>query len=288
MNNYKRILFIFISIILMFAGNSQAEKKELIWLKGELPPYVILSGPFKKMGNIDYIQNLVEQSLREYKHISMVANTKRIFFELKKRDMVAFASALKTKEREKNVIYSIPYLLVLPNAILIKKSKLKFFKPYINKGVFSLEKTVKESDFKLGIEAGRAYGSPVDKILMKYKGNKNIKVYYDNISRKFAKNLLKNNIDYTIGYSCEMTYFLKKLKKKENVISVPIKGMHEYLLVYFVFPKTKWGKKVVIKVNTILRKHRNTELFHKSYEYWLDNMGKKIYRKYVKEFYRKK
>ncbi|MCP3924735.1 MAG: TIGR02285 family protein [Desulfobacterales bacterium] len=276
MKNNKKILYIFISIILLFTENSLAKKKEMIWLKAEFPPYIILSGTFKGMGNTDYIQNLVENSLSDYKHISVVANAKRVFYELKRKDKITFAAALKTKEREKNVIYSIPYFLALPNSILIKKSKLKLFKPYINKGVFLLEKALGKSDFKLGVAVDRAYGGPVDNILLKYKGNKNIEVYYENISRTHITELLKNNLDYIIGYSCELTYFLKMNKKNEDIISVPIKDMYNYLLFHFVFPKTKWGEGFVKKVNAILKKHRDTEMFHYSHKKWLNNNSKKL------------
>ncbi|MCP4160959.1 MAG: TIGR02285 family protein [Deltaproteobacteria bacterium] len=288
MRKYLIILLLAISVFLIFVSRSLAQKKDMIWLNADLPPYVILNNPYKGQGSIDYMQKLVKDSLIEYKHISMVANSKRVFHELKRRDMIAYASALKTKEREYNVIFSIPYILGFPNAILIQKTKLKYFKTYINNGVFLLDKAIKEKDYKLGISVGRVYGGVIDKILSKYKGNKNIKVYYDNISRKHINELLVGNIDYVIGYPSEMTYFLKKLKKKESVIAIPIKGMPPHLLGYFAFSKTKWGEKIVMKTNIILKKHRNTKVFHDSNEYWLDERSKKLYRKYIKEFYKNK
>ncbi len=286
MKKYLIIQLLVISMFIIFAPKSHAQKKELVWLNAHFPPYTILSEPFKGMGNVDYMQKLVIKSLKNYKHISIVANSKRIFHELKIRDMAVYASALKTKEREKYLIYSVPYSLALPNVILIQKSKLNLFKPYINKGVFLLDKAIMNSELKLLVTVGRSYGGEIDEILLKNNGNKNIKVYFNNISRQYIGELFSENVDYIIGYSCEMAYYLKRSKKIRNVVSIPVKGMSRYLVGYFTFPKTKWGEEIVKITNSILKKHRDSKAFHASYEYWLDDSSIKLYRKYVKEFYK--
>ena len=270
------------------SSSSFALKKQIIWLTADFPPYEILSGPYKGRGNIGYIKKKVMESLNEYEHLYMVANSKRIFHELKNKDMVAYASALKSKEREKHTIFSIPFLLALPNTAIISKSKFDKLRPYIRDGHLLLDRSITESDLLLGRSVGRAYGGVIDNFFTKYNGHKNISIYYNNLFKAAITELIKKNVDYIIGYPAEVSFFLKISNTKNHIASIPVRGMPDYLLCYFAFPKTQWGKSTVKRVNTVLKKHRNSEKFHKLYEFWLDDMAKETYRNYTKKFYSEK
>lgn len=285
MKRYIPSIVLIVNISLFFASNSFAQKEEIVWLTADFPPYVILGGPYKGMGNIDYMQRLVKNSLKKYKHMTVVANSKRIFHEIKNKDMVAYASALKSKEREKYAIFSVPYLLVLPNAVIVKKSKVKDIKPYMKRGHLFLDRSITHSDLLLGRSVGRAYGGVIDNILKRYNGHKNIHIYYKDLFKKSITELLKNNVDYIIGYPCEATYFTKEFKKEGSIVSIPVEGMPDYLLAYYAVPKTRWGRIVINRINAVLLKHRNSPKFHEYYGFWLDNLGKKLYLKYVKQYY---
>ncbi len=283
----KSLIFVFSTIYLIIALScpSYSQKKEIVWLTADFPPYEILSGPFKGKGNIGYMKKKVIESLNEYVHINMVANSKRIFHELKNQDMVSYASALKSKEREKHAIFSVPFLIARPNHVLVRKSKFDKFRPYIRNGHLQLDRLITESDLLLGRSVGRSYGRVIDKILKKQNGHKNIWIFYDDLFKRSIIELIKKNVDYIIGYPSEASYFLKITNKEDYIVPIPVEGTRRYHLGYFAFSKTPWGKSIVKRVNTVLKKHRNSVKFHKNLEFWLDSKGKKRYRSYVKEFY---
>ncbi len=91
-------------------------------------------------------------------------------------------------------------------------------------------------------------------------------------------------IDYIIGYPCEATFFLKISKRKDVIVSIPVEGMADYIPGYYALPKTTWGKKMVKRVNIVLKKYRDSEEFHKTYEFWLDERSRAFYRKISKSF----
>lgn len=280
----KKLKLLLLLLIFIFPV-CNAGGKEIVWLTADFPPYTIVSGSYKEQGSIDYVHKLVKDELKEYKHIKMVANSKRVFHEIKNRDMVGYPSAIKSKERERYTIFSVPFLLVLPTGVITLKDKLGKFSPFIEKGEFNLKKAVTQSRLILGRSVGRAYGGSIDKIIKQFPDNRNIKIFYKDLFKSSINGLVVGNVDYIVGYPSEAFYFLNK-ENRIKIVNIHVKGMPEFLLGYYAFPKTKWGNKIVKRVNKVLLKHRNTEHVLKAFERWMDDHTKKLYRKKAEEFFR--
>jgi uncharacterized protein (TIGR02285 family) len=262
-------------------------EEEIKWLRSDFPPFSIPSGPYVDKGPCDLATALLIDKLDDYKNIVMLSNYKRTLSALKQQKKVGSAVLLKTPEREKFIEFSIPYIVLLPNGIVLLKSQVGKFKPYINKkGYISLEKTITESNLKAGISSGRKYSGIIDKVLKEYKNNENIYVNHKiPIIKPLLILMLKGRLDYILCYPNEARYYAKQLGENEKIVWLPLEGMPKHTLCYVGFPKNEWGKNIINKINPILMKHRNTPEFHNSYESWLDEVSKKRYREYAREFY---
>ncbi len=75
------------------------------------------------------------------------------------------------------------------------------------------------------------------------------------------------------------THIKKEKQLDAELISVPIDGLPEILLGYAAFPKTDWGRKMVAKVNPMLRDLMSSDQFLDAQLFWLDQQGQERIRK---------
>lgn len=280
------MLICIIIIILLLNPLCSYSDDNISWICRNFPPVFIEDGPDAKKGYGDFVVQLLINNLEGYKHDFIKCNMKRSLILLKNQEKVSHPAILKRSDRENYIEFSIPAYVLLPNGVIILKNNLNKFSPYMNdKEQFLLENAITQSELKLGILIGRAYGGIIDKILTKYKNHRNISVIHNEENVHLHKMLKAKRIDYTIGYPIEGQYFAKIIKSSENLLCLPVDGMPEYYKGYIGFPKNDWGKKNIKKINSIIEKNRNTTEYHAAYEYWLDENSIMRYRNYVKEVY---
>lgn len=94
----------FIFIILLTTLTEIFPLDEIIWLKTNLPPYMILTGSKKDCGLIDKAMKLYQQNLPGYKHNNLEMNWSRFWHDIKNKEKICNVMALKTKERD---LYSV-------------------------------------------------------------------------------------------------------------------------------------------------------------------------------------
>ncbi len=259
----------------------------ITWLKGNFPPYNISEEPFKNQGMADYMLARVIESLPGNRHKVLDANSKRIFLMLKNKDHIGYPTALKTEERAKSVLFSLPYIITIPNAVITTPGNKILLKRFTDdRGQFLIAKALANDKIFVGLSAGRAYGGSIDQALVEIPNKTNILFAYNDLFGSALRMLLKGSVHYTIGYPVEAVYHLEKSKSQSQLVIIPVKGMPEYILGSFAFPKTAWGRAMVAHTNQILRRHRNSIGFHKVYERWLDKEGIRRYRGLVERFYK--
>ena len=260
---------------------------QITWLYSDFPPIFIDSGPLKGKGFVDSIVQLLTNELHDFDHDFLKVNAKRTFILLKKKEKVCYPALLKIGNREKFIEFSTPANVMIPSCAIVPESELEKFKPYMNQsGEFLFDKAIAESVLRVGISAGRAYGAPIDKVLLKYQNNKNILKNYDvNLADILFTLMHSAKIDYVLGWPTEGQYYQKHSREKKSLICLPIKGMPEYVLGYIGLPKNDWGRRVINKINTILDKNTKLPEYHSAYEFWLDSNSLQRYRKFAKEVY---
>ncbi len=258
---------------------------EITWLEADAPPFFIREGPDKGQGYEDIITAIIQEDMPDYVHHHLTATISRHYRDFKDRKKVCNVGLYKTPEREKFLYFSIPSLFTLPTVIIIKKDR---FADFGNTKTVSLEKVLQDNNLLIGRARNRSYGSYVDEILDRHKGN-NIFVYEgEQLSLNFFRMLAMDRLDGVIGLPEEAMYLAEKLGIRDRIMTLTIeenqRGMESWLS-YVGCSRTSWGKKVITRINEILLKKRPTERYRAVYERWLDPSSLKSYRKlYQKVF----
>lgn len=238
------------------------------------------------MGSIDRMEKLFVDNLNDCTHSYDSANVKRIVNTIKQKENACSIPLYRTPERDQIIEFSVPYQIVLSNALIVLESQIGKFKPFMNKdGTISLEAVIKK-DYRIGIAKGRVYRGIIDEVLKKYKNDPHI---VEHVSQSMVTNLtmmlVAGRIDGLIGYPFEAQYVAKTMEKKTSIISIPIAGMEPYGLTSVGCSKTEKGKEIVKRLNNIIMKNRTTPEFMDFQEYWLNPLTIKRFREYtIKEF----
>jgi len=285
----KNIVCFIVFLLTIFFSSTmlKAEECSVYWLHPEQPPLVIKKGYGAGMGAIDRTEMFFKYHLKDCTHNADGANYERIVAMMKQKDNVCCVALYKNPEREKFVEFSIPYRVVLSNALIILESQKGKFEPFINnEGQISLEALIKKG-FRIGVAKGRVYRGTIDEVLNKYKGNPNIIEHTStqNMVGSLIAMMAANRIDATIGYPSEAQYVAKTMDNKTNIISIPVSGMTDYGLTPVGCSKTEKGKEIIKRLNAIIMKYRLAPEFLDHEGHWLDQSGLKRFQEYsIKEF----
>ena len=124
---------------------------EISWIYLGLPPIYIEEGPLANKGFGDFFLQLLIKNLGGYDHKLLKCNIARAQMMLKNQEKVGHPAILKRPDRESYVAFSIPAYVSIPSGALVPKIHLNKFKPFLtNKGIFSLERAIAQSDLKAG------------------------------------------------------------------------------------------------------------------------------------------
>lgn len=252
--------FVLIGLIIIFSCLPQAHAKDKItWMVLDWPPWMIIEGEDAGKGRFNHILRVAQESLPDYDHATEKMNWARFWHDVKNNNNVCYPFGLKTGDREKLVYYSAPHTLVLPNAIIIKKSTLEKLG---NPDKYSIIDLLKNNKLKGYAEKNRSFSEKVDTLLKKNKIGSNLTRVTES-AESLIKMVLMGRIDYTIEYPIVAAYHEKKVGKPGTLTSIPIAEMEPFSYVYMNCTKNEWGKKVITKWNKALRKLKLTEEYRK-------------------------
>lgn len=251
-------------------------KDTITWRLNDWPPAYILTGPFKGKGVMDEFLKIYIEQLPEYNHKKVEMTLSRFHREAKKGNKVCHVGTFPEEFLE----MSIPFYVVLPHQIIIRKDKLHLLK---DEEPISLHKLLKNKKLFTAISQGR-YGEHINSILDQYRGQMNIVDIpaYSNINEM----LLKGRIDYVIEFDVNINYLEKIKNRFDKVVAIDIREVLEktpYLKVYSGCSKTKWGQQVIEKLNKIILEIRNTPQYYEIMERWYSKKNRKTLRKYLQE-----
>lgn len=282
--NKLHYLYIFFTLLLTSPGISS---QDIIFYEFDFPPFLITSGEFAEHGILNYFKKVFLAEFSDYDLTVHQSNDMKIWSELNKKPNVIISAGLKTSERLQQGIYSIPYLLLLPNGIIIDRSNYDNIKPYLNEiGEVKLEALITESRLKGGISLEQVYGGIIDETLTKHRYNKNIYPDYFKSFEDKIYTVSNRELDYVFGFPVEAEFFMKKHPETGGeIMNLAIEGMTEFSLVYMIVSKSELGQTMIEEINTFINKTIRQKEFHEKYEYWLDEENKIRYRRYIKEVF---
>ncbi len=279
---FKKSLIVFFAVFFSAAGF--CEENKITWLESSFPPFTIHNGKYKNQGVVDKIILILQSELKEYNHEKVIGNPERISNELNKGNHVCSVAFIKTNERQKYMYFSSsPTVFGISHVITVLKKNRKKFR--YNKEL-SLKKIIKNRKFCLGIAKGRSYGSAIDYMIKKNMKHGNIYVRHgSDIYEGLMKMLNYGRVDYIIGFPAEMFFIARKLGLEDRMINIPLAESGNIMYGYLVVPKTPWGKKLILRVNEILREKRPKKEYREALEFWVDkNMLKYFKAAYNNQF----
>lgn len=252
-----------------------------------MPPHFIQEeGELQGQGYGDIVSELVRQQLPEYEHYQMTTNVVRHFDKFKRGDKVCAVGLYRTPERESFLHFSIPCLLTMPPALIIRKDRLEKFG---NKTIISLDQLLNDPEFRLGMSKDRSYGQMLDDVLARHNNRKNLIVFSgQEIGENYFKMLLLDRLDGLIGLPDEAMYRAEQMGIRDQIIILPFadnQQTHEGWLCAVACPKNAWGQEIIDKINPILVDLRPTEAYRHAYERWLDSNSLPLYRRVYNEIF---
>ncbi|MFX3675607.1 MAG: TIGR02285 family protein [bacterium] len=261
-------------LLFLFLFSSSLLSDEIIWARQDFPPAYLQNG----QGYIDKYLKTIQYELPEYKHTYFDANFARTIESMKKGEKVCSLAMLKNEERERHLHYSIPYLVIPANSIIVLKNKV-IPKEIFESGSINLHKFL-AADNRVGVARGRSYGSTLDKLLSLPSGKITIRGGRNVFEGLFGM-LVRERLDAILGYRMELHWFSKEIASK--LVSYQISGESNYIMGYATCPKNDWGKKVIVKLNKALEKHRVNPKFYGVYFKYLTFLTSQEYELEIKK-----
>ncbi|MBF0120699.1 MAG: hypothetical protein HQK79_17870 [Desulfobacterales bacterium] len=223
------------------------------------------------------IENIVFEKLQEYNHHRLSSNLERILENLKSGGKFCNSSISKNPDREKFAYYSIPEAIIPPIHIFIRKEDHAAFG---GKTTVYLKHLLENKKLKFGYPTSRSHGNQIDQIIKAYEKEPNVLLIYSSDITSQAIELLKNKrIDYTICGYLELKMAAQKQGVEDEIIGLRIDEKLDYLVLYFVAPKTDWGKNIIDKIDAILRKEIPTQRYFNCFKPFYDDFTKEEFKK---------
>lgn len=245
-----------------------------------MPPYMIQNGPAQGQGYGDQVERLIQEHLPEYTHHRLYTNVVRHFDMFKRGDKVCSIGLYRTPERETFLAFSIPSLLTMPPALIVRADKLRQLG--LANGC-SLVELLQDKNFRLGFSKDRSYGMQVDLALQKYGDRDNLTRFSgQELGENYYKMLMLDRIDGLLGLPEEAVYRAEQMGIRDKIATLMLQENQQSFAQWYcniACPKNQWGEEVIQKINKVLLKIRPSEPYRQAYERWLDKNSRPYFRK---------
>lgn len=211
-----------------------------------------VSGEINKKTLENQLFNLIRANLKGYNIEFKVLHSLLEINKYRQKENTCFDLMIKTDERAKDFIFSKPSSLYM-GLRLYSKTKLTTPQPINLKNLLAEKPTV-----KLGVRAGRSYGSKVDKQLKAIDKSQIVEIPSTNYSK--LSNFQAGSFDYMIEYSEEIAKFWP-IVSNEKLYSYPIKNINEYVLGHMMCGKTDSSEAFIKAYNKALKTTINSGVF---------------------------
>lgn len=237
------------------------------WIKSDWSPVYIMNGKYKDEGMGDKITQLFQREMPDVNFSVKWINSKRRQLMMQTGKKGCDIAMVKTPEREKFMVFSVATVFSPSHRIIFNETPAMNWKK--GKAV-SLESLLKNKIILGHLVKGRSYGKKLDTIIKQFSTNS--KIYWEKSEGNASvfKMLEYNRLDYTLEYPFIAQYQIKEEGVSVNLGSLQIKEHSSYIYGRMGCPKNTWGKKMVKRVNKILKKKRKTAEYKNILTQWVD------------------
>ena len=278
-----RVLF---ALILLVLPARAAERETVTWMEAVFPPFFIQHGVSAGQGYGDVVSAILREQLTGYEHQTITTNITRHFYKFKQGENVCSVGLYRTPEREAFMHFSIPSFLTLPAVLIVRKDRYAAFggRPSVR-----LDTVLSRQDLTIGLARDRSYGPATDAILRKHGGSLHlVTTNGQELSGNLFRMLMLDRLDGLIGLPEENLYQAEQLGIRDQLMTLIIEENQQGYAGWLSSvgcSKNEWGRRIIEKINAILRTERASERYRAAYERWLDPNSIRVYRRVYREVF---
>ncbi|WP_091970950.1 hypothetical protein [Methylobacterium gossipiicola] len=223
---------------------------------------MIAGGADRNAGIFDRIRALLDERLSGAPAATLRAPFPRVLASLRDGVAFCFIGGVKTPEREAFAVFSLPVALFYPVRIIVPASERARFAAL---APLSLATLLADRTLRTSVLRSRSLGSRVDSLLAQ-AASPHLHAEFDEALRMlFAKRL-----DYLVEYPTIASYGARSLGQADAFAALPFIEEPEPVFARVMCPKTPWGRRLVERIDAILRVERTTPAYRQIVEAWAD------------------
>jgi len=180
------------------------------------------------------------------------ANAKRSWQLIAAGQPVCHTSALRTPERERLAHFSSTQMT--PPAQLITRRALLSRLPMTAAGEVNLTQLLERSSLRGALIESRSYGAEIDRLVARRPAGSKALVFYSaaDFGRKILPMLARSRADFSIEYQRALQVMTAGDPTLSELVSLPIQGVNEPVVLGFACPRTPWGLATVKTIDGLL------------------------------------
>ena len=240
---------------------STSAQNTITWGWHNRPPYLNANASGSELGSIDKALELLISKLPMYEHKKVKAPIARVLKELEKGNHWCAAGLLKSPERDRISIASIPMFLIPGHRLMVRQD---YAHELDSEGIVSLKKLISTPGVKIYFERERSYNGTIDTLIAAHPELKTFTSASQGVNM-----LLLDRIDYLLEHEATANYYATIEGKPDSLISIPFQEMSATISLRVLCPKNEWGKTVVADINNALNKIRQTSEYSSLFELYL-------------------
>lgn len=282
---FRRVRRLPVFLLWILAPFTSQAQETLNWLMRDLPPSTIVAGPQQGQGAIDRLMPLLIARMPSYDHVLIHVNRARSMQMLIEHPSSCDPTMLWTAERASYIAFSIPVYMLASSGLIVRKSELPRFAPYIDQGRIDLRALLSTSDIKVGVVARRSYGAVTDRILADSPASSVSQHYADEAVGSLLQMERLGRLQALLGYRTEARYqALQQGLDFDELTFLPIKGNPPYQYAHIGCSDTPQGRRAIEIINREMRTLRETSLME-FYAQWLEPAQRTTYLRDAKAFF---
>lgn len=249
-------------VVVAMAAPGYAEDALPTWAIYDAPPFMIADGPDQDAGVFDQIRRLLDARLFDAPSRTLRAPFPRIIASLKDGAELCFLGGVKTPEREDFAVFSLPVAMFYPLRIVVHATERARFEA---RAPLSLAALLADRSLRTSLLRNRSLGSRIDALMRDFPGPP----VHAEFGEAFRM-LSVDRLDYLVDYSAIAAYGARSLGQDDAFVALPFVEAPEPVMNRVMCPKTEWGRRLVARIDGVLRVERPNPAYRRIVEAWAE------------------
>ena len=269
-----RLLWVlFAGLPLAIPLNAQEILHDIHWLKADVPPIGISSGPLAGKGLHGGVLRILLGREPDPDKVEGHANMARLSTLIQSGNYCV-PGLIRTSEREQFVYFTDLPSEVLDGSHLVYAAGNKKLRDKID-GNVSLKQLLGDG-FVIGVGAGISYGDEVDAVIQKYSRQSNVVLHpKPNFVGPILSMIEMGRVDFSLAPPWAITWLFidQKLKLQEDqtplIITHPFREASAKMNYYVACTKNDWGRQAVTLLDKVLARRDVRDALDHNADIWM-------------------